>query len=240
MSSEAAPAELVVVFLKYPEPGRVKTRLAAAVGPAQAADIYRELVELTLVAVGQWLMGEPAGGPERHAWLYLDPPHQLSESQRWLSPKLRNWQRRPRWVPQPGGDLGDRLETVFSQGFSDGFSAVIAVGTDCPALSAASLSRAATHLGTHPGVIGPSADGGYYLIGVNSHRPELFRNIPWSSSQTRAATLAAAHQSGLSFATLPTLADIDTHQDWKQWRGGSDREVSKNPATKIQKSKMGS
>jgi len=228
MAFVAAPAELVVVFLKYPEPGRVKTRLAAGVGDFRAAEIYREMVGLTMVAVGDWLGGEPVGGPAREAWLSVDPAHRLAESQEWLFPDLRGWRRPPRWVPQPDGDLGYRLETVFHQGLREGFSRVIAIGTDCPELSADSLVLAAQLLRTHPGVIGPSPDGGYYLIGVNSPRPELFLNIPWSSPHTLAATLAAAHQAGWSFATLPTLADVDTHQDWQRSCAVADWKFQKN------------
>ena len=230
MVSRAEVSELVVVFLKYPEVGRVKTRLAAAVGGVAAAEIYRELVGRTLAAVGEWLGGEPEAGAKRHVWIYCTPGDRVEATQSWLRRAVLGWKRLPQWVVQPEGDLGGRLGTVFDDGFAAGFSSVCAIGTDCPALSAEFLAAAAALLCRHPGVIGPTEDGGYYLIGLNSPRPEIFRNIPWSSPETRSATVAAARLAGWELACLPVLSDVDTHTDWVRWRKAEGAKDSKKSA----------
>ena len=121
------------------------------------------------------------------------------------------------WIAQPEGDLGERLEYVFNKAFNEGFSSVFAIGTDCPSLTAKGLETASLRLRLSDAVLGPAADGGYYLIGLTQYHPNAFRNIPWSSTQTLAATLAALHLLKGNVAELPLLHDIDTQADWELW-----------------------
>lgn len=223
MNSEDRGGELLVVFLKYPEPGRVKTRLASGIGGDAAAAVYRDLVAITLEAVGKWVQGgrkSREGAVPRRVWLYFDPAESAAAVRSWLAPVVGRWEDPPRWVAQPDGDLGKRLQWAMNQGFEQGFSAVCAIGTDCPEVTAKGLAAAFAGLEKQAGVVGPTRDGGYYLIGVKTIYPALFDNIPWSSSQTLEATRHAARTAGISLHELPTLMDIDTEADWRWWREG--------------------
>jgi rSAM/selenodomain-associated transferase 1 len=225
MTARPDSGELLVVFVKLPEPGRVKTRLAATIGAGPAAAVYRELVDLTLKAVSTWLAALPPSdrmAASRQVWIYFDPPDQESAVRSWLSRWFDRWhQHGSSWgriVPQADGDLGKRLQHVFHQGFEMGFSKIAAIGTDCPALDAALLEAAFESLHRTEMVVGPAADGGYYLIGLTREEPSVFAGIPWSAPDTLAATREAARRGGVRLLELPPLADIDTEADWRRWR----------------------
>jgi rSAM/selenodomain-associated transferase 1 len=198
----------VLVFLKYPEPGRVKTRLATAIGPDRAAALYRDWIGVVLRALQParsrvTLVGYHDGGPaERFAgW----------------SPLVDVWR------PQPPGDLGDRLAAGFADAHVYG-GPVLAVGTDCPEIDARLIDRALELLLDRDAVFGPATDGGYYLVGTARHLPEFFDGVRWSSPHTRSDHLARCRERGWSFGLLPELADIDTGDDWQAYlerRGSS-------------------
>jgi rSAM/selenodomain-associated transferase 1 len=221
MPSPPHAAELLILFVKYPEPGRVKTRLAAGVGPEQAAAIYQDLVERAWRAASDWCRHAPHSSssppPSRTLWLYFDPPSRESEMKAWFARYPSPPDLPIIWIAQPEGDLGERLEYVFDKAFKEGFSAVSAIGTDCPSLTAKGLETASLRLRLSDAVIGPAADGGYYLIGLTRYHPNAFRKIPWSSTQTLAATLAALRLLSWNVAELPMLHDIDTQADWELW-----------------------
>jgi rSAM/selenodomain-associated transferase 1 len=201
---------LVVVFLKLPAPGRVKTRLAAGVGDREAAMIYSELVRRTLVAL-------PDDGS--CVWLFAEPADRLSEIEAWIrSLGMFPWQSRATMIGQPDGDLGDRLGTAFDRAFDESFDQVVAVGTDCPQLTRAHFAQAWEKLAGTDVVIGPAMDGGYYLIGLRCRAAGLFRGIPWSSPETLEATRRAAAASGLTVSLLDTLRDVDSIDDWEAVR----------------------
>jgi rSAM/selenodomain-associated transferase 2/rSAM/selenodomain-associated transferase 1 len=113
--------------------------------------------------------------------------------------------------PQHGDTLGNRMRNALADLFARGYSSVVMVGSDLPTLPAAYVEEAFTRLceNTNAAVIGPAADGGYYLIGLRSLSPELFESIPWSTPQVLAATLEAAEQHGISVSLLPTWYDVD-------------------------------
>lgn len=222
MTCRGPTGNLLVVFVKYPEPGRVKTRLALGIGAEEAAAVYRELVAVTLAAVGAWLQTGGTVTADRRlrtVWMYFDPAEKRAALQTWLDPLVRHWPVAPQWVAQPDGSLGLRLQAVFQQGFSMGFDAVCAIGTDCPAVTAAGLEAAFATLACKDGVVGPTRDGGYYLIGIKSNHPSLFENIPWSSPDTLLMTHQAAERLGLFLVPLPVLEDVDTEADWQRWQG---------------------
>jgi len=221
MTPSPRAAELLVVFVKHPEPGWVKTRLAAGVGEAAAVAVYRELVKLTLQAVGDWLRpaaSPPSEGGGRQVWIYFDPENKEAEVRAWLAASTEGWSPTAHFVPQPPGDLGKRLESIYQQAFALDSYAVAAIGTDCPGLTAATLKNAFEAVRRADLVLGPALDGGYYLIGLARDYPALFTDIPWSSNHTLAATRAAARHLGLTTAELPALADIDTEEDWHHWQ----------------------
>ncbi len=207
----APPRHILAVFLKLPEPGRVKTRLAAELGPEQAADIYRSLVEETLRHL-PWEMLE--------VWLCFDPPDRMDEVRSWLAPHIPP-QAGVQFIPQSAGNLGDRLLAVMDVAFSRPDTASLTfVGTDCPDMRwpvfviTQRMPREALDA-----VFGAALDGGYYLLALRRPCPELFENIPWSTGQTLSASLAAAERAGRKVHLLErTLRDIDTAEDFRQWK----------------------
>lgn len=224
---------LLLVFLKEPVPGQVKTRLAADVGDAEAARCYKAMVEVLLRqlrglhdcrirfcyapddagdAVRFWLLPEMGATSGAQEGVYLAPVY----SSRQKSHQEVDFRA------QGGGNLGERMERAFAEGFADGYASVAVIGTDCPACGARWINAAFSRLESDParnGVIGPSSDGGYYLLVTDSPAPCLFRDIPWSSSGVLGETLSAAEKNNLSLTQLPELADVDRLADWQALLG---------------------
>jgi len=188
----------LVVFVKHPAPGAVKTRLAAAIGPEAAARLYRALAEHVLEAT------TPLAG-EYERLVFFDPPEALAEIRAWL-PGVR-------LLAQSSGDLGARMSDAFARAFARGAERVALVGTDAPGVSRESVKEALDALGAADVVIGPAEDGGYYLIGLRAPRPGLFAGIAWSTPSVREETLARAAAAGLSVRELLPLRDVDTLED---------------------------
>ena len=189
---------LLIVFLRPPVLGRVKTRLAADIGKQQALDIYTRLMTHTL--------REAARIPcRKEAWWAAQPPDPDPAATMGFVPSL-----------QSPGDLGKRMSTAFRKGFADGRAPVVIIGTDCPGMCTALLERAFAALGEYDSVIGPAQDGGYYLLGLNKPLDELFRNKAWSSSSVLPATVADLERHGRSCHLLPELVDVDTAGDLDQ------------------------
>ena len=194
---------VILIFLKAPRPGQVKTRLAASVGAEKACAIYRTLAE------GQ-LRRLPA---DCRVSVVFTPADAEPEMRSWLGDAYA-------FEPQAEGDLGRRLRLAFARAFDADAGPVIAIGGDCPGLGAGPIDRARGLLeeGGNEVVLGPTEDGGYYLIGLRAPRPGLFEDIPWSTPETRAATRARAESMGLALAQLETLYDIDEPADWQRAR----------------------
>jgi len=204
-SAELRKRDVLLVFVKYPEPGRVKTRLAAAVGPERAARLYKSLAERVVRSVCQ--------GPESYCVvLCYDPPGQRDAFTAWLGRSMVMVAQRP-------GDLGERLVGAFEWAFSQGANKVAAIGSDCPDADHQVALAAFSALDRSDLVIGPSEDGGYYLIGLRSPCPAIFDGIPWSSTKVLNTTFAVADQLGLTFHLLSVLPDIDTVEDLQRHFG---------------------
>jgi rSAM/selenodomain-associated transferase 2/rSAM/selenodomain-associated transferase 1 len=191
---------ILMVFAKAPVPGRVKTRLAAEVGPDEAARIYREL--------GRRVVDQVRGGPYRTVVCY-DPPEARTTVAEWLGGEKLEFR------PQAAGSLGERLEAAFRRAFQETGRAMV-IGTDAPGVDAARVKAALRALDTADLVLGPALDGGYYLLGLGRPTPELFRDIPWSTSEVLAATRSRARALGLTERLLPALRDVDTLEDWRK------------------------
>lgn len=196
----------LLIFARHPVLGQGKTRLAHTIGPEAALHVYHELLAHTRAAAAGvaatktlWLAGEPAAENAFARW--------------------PGYQQRP----QPPGDLGQRMHAAFAEAFAAGAPAAVAIGTDCPELTAAHLTAAFRHLATHDAVVGPALDGGYYLLGTRALVPDFFQNKPWSTATVLADTLADAARLGLRVAHLASLADVDTAEDLAAWRGRAAR-----------------
>jgi rSAM/selenodomain-associated transferase 1 len=202
-SGAAAPKAIgsdeLIVFLKLPEPGRVKTRLFPAIGPEAAAKLHRALVERTLARVAR------PGAPWTTV-LCFDPPGGAAALRAWLGPGFEA-------RAQPAGDLGVRLETASREAFAGGARRIAFIGTDAPDLDASDVAAAFAALDRADVAIAPALDGGYALIAMKAHQPALFRDVAWSSADTARHTLERAREAGLAVTTLRTLADVDRPED---------------------------
>ncbi len=196
---------VTLVFVRAPEAGRVKTRLAASLGAEGALRVYRRLAEHTVREA------RALGGEVR---VHFTPAHAGDEVRAWLGDG-------PRYLPQSAGDMGARMEAAFRAAFQDGADRVVIIGSDLPELSASLLRRAFDALESHRAVIGPARDGGYYLLGMRTTIEGLFDGIPWSTDEVLAQTLDRLGAAGIEPALLDTLSDVDELEDlpagWAEW-----------------------
>jgi rSAM/selenodomain-associated transferase 1 len=119
---------------------------------------------------------------------------------------------------QVKGDLGQRMAASFERAFAEGAASVILTGSDIPGLDSKLVRTAFGELARAPIVLGPAADGGYYLIGLRAPNARLFQGIAWSTGRVRAQTMALADAQGLEVATLPQLYDVDSITEYERWR----------------------
>ncbi len=196
------PIDRLIVFGRYPVPGRTKTRLIPALGPAGAAYLQRQLTEKIVEKAEAFALGRGVnvevcfeGGSEQkmRCWLGSDLP--LSR--------------------QAQGDLGTRMYAAFLTAFLRGCSRAVLIGTDIPELTTDHLRQAFDALSENDLVIGPSRDGGYWLIGLNSPAC-LFEGIKWGSRAVLGQTLALANGQGLRVKELDYLTDIDTEKELRE------------------------
>jgi rSAM/selenodomain-associated transferase 1 len=188
----------VVVYGRRPEAGAVKTRLAATVGGAAAAGIYRELLLHSLSVAGE-VDSEPV----------LSLADQVPDD----------------WTPggsvrievQVPGDLGERLAETFRLRFEEGCSEVLIIGSDCAELESRHLVEAFASLEFDAVVLGPARDGGYWLVGQRAPGYDLFSGIPWSTAETLTATRRRLRRLDLGWRESSTLADVDTATDLERF-----------------------
>jgi rSAM/selenodomain-associated transferase 2/rSAM/selenodomain-associated transferase 1 len=205
--------ERLIVFTRYPIPGKAKTRLIPALGAEGAASLQRQMTKHTLQQVRLWQVnGRDHVCPSVEIWFagIDDPCLDAQRMQSWLG---QEWIYRS----QPSGDLGERMAQAFQKAFADGFGRVVVIGTDCPGLDAHRMAQAFQSLKDDDLVLGPATDGGYYLIGLCRFVPALFTGISWSTSAVFQQTLTIAEQCGLRVACLKPLTDIDRPEDLATW-----------------------
>jgi len=193
----------IALFAKAPVAGHVKTRLADMLGPERAAGLHAALVRHALAT-----MAEARLGP-LELWCSPDASHEF------FARCAREWGATLH--EQRGGDLGERMQRTFDEAFARG-EALVLIGSDCPALTAAHLAAAASALASHDAVFTPAEDGGYVLVGLARSVANLFDGIEWSSDRVMAATrerLLAAHA---RWHELPTLWDVDRPADYARLR----------------------
>lgn len=192
--------EQLIVFTRPPVPGLVKTRLVPALGAEGAAEIHRRLAEGVLAWAKRLCLSRPTRLEVRH------DGGTAAEMRAWLGLAAL-------YRPQGPGDLGIRMSSALAQALAEGADRVVLVGTDLPGLTDVHLAQALEALATRELVLGPAADGGYYLIGLTRPMPELFRGVAWGGPEVLAQTLAAAQASGIRPALLPELCDLDRPAD---------------------------
>jgi uncharacterized protein len=190
-------AHTLLIFIKNPVPGTVKTRLAATVGDEAALHIYLQLLEKTR-AVAVRL-------PNARRMLFYSTAIELNDD--WPGDFFEK-------QVQQGADLGARMSEAFRMAFATGATKAVIIGSDCPTLSEYHLEQAYEALHHNDCVIGPTPDGGYYLLGLSQHTPALFDNMAWSTETVRSETIHRLEQMGHSYYFLPLLSDIDTESDW--------------------------
>jgi len=199
---------VVLLFLKAPRPGFVKTRLAKSVGLQGAVQLHRAFAADLL----EWLAA--LRGVETR--ILFAPLDGLADCSRLLPPGVPG---RFAWEPQARGDLGSRLAAAFSTAFARGAKRVIAIGADAPLLGPSLIRQALRVLRRRDAVLGPATDGGYYLVGLRREEPRIFRGIPWSTAAVLGETLRRIEGARLSRALLPPLGDVDTGADLERLRG---------------------
>jgi rSAM/selenodomain-associated transferase 2/rSAM/selenodomain-associated transferase 1 len=192
-------------MLKHPQPGRVKTRLIPALGVQRACDLCRALADHTLEAARRFMSETGASVQVRVA----GAPS---------SEKVREWVGAECSIAEQGeGDLGQRMELATREAFQEGAAKVVIIGADCPELGPGHLRAAFEALESKDAVLGPAADGGYYLVGMRVLAPEVFRGIAWSTESVLTQTLAAFRGAGIDPELLETLHDIDIPEDLVHW-----------------------
>ncbi|MBL0350310.1 MAG: TIGR04282 family arsenosugar biosynthesis glycosyltransferase [Elusimicrobia bacterium] len=191
----------LVVFLKAPVPGLVKTRLTPVLSPDEAAGFYRALARDTLDVVRDW--AELSDG---HFPRVAYQSHARFPDLRWTG-------FAGSFFEQEGTTLGDRLDHAFRRVFEEGHQQAVALGTDAPEISVDRLTEAFRSLDRHDAVLGPARDGGYYLLGLRRPCPALFAEMPWSSDRVLAETIRRLDAARLSHERLDVLDDIDDPSD---------------------------
>lgn len=187
--------KLLMLFVRNPVQGKVKTRLAASVGPEKALEIYLQLLRHTRDVTREL--------PVQKLVYYSDT---VDKNDLWPN---EQYQKRV----QPSGDLGEKMEAAFAAAFAEGYTAVVIIGSDCLQLTSDIILKAYHELEQQDVVIGPALDGGYYLLGMKQLHPELFRNKHWSTAHVFPDTLRDVEHLHLSYALLPRLSDVDYVED---------------------------
>lgn len=192
--------ERLTIFLKAPQPGRVKTRLAAELGADAACAAHVRLVETVLGNLSKLNDIE----------LRFTPDDSFAEIARWLRPgRLAK--------PQGPGDLGEKLSRAVRETLASGARRVVVIGSDCPEVTTADIEAAWTALADRDVVLGPAADGGYWLIGLRSGDTPVFEGISWSTPRVLEQTLARCRAAHRTVMLLRELHDVDTLDDWKRF-----------------------
>jgi rSAM/selenodomain-associated transferase 2/rSAM/selenodomain-associated transferase 1 len=193
----------IIIFSRYPVPGKTKTRLIPALGPAGAADFQWLLLVKTFNTV------------KKFNELYnIDIEVCLDGGNSELAGCL--FGKGPLYSKQSSGDIGERMHKAFIKAFAGGYERVILLGTDVPELETHHLTQAFDKLQSNDVVIGPSTDGGYWLIGMK-HPVDIFMQIQWGTEDVFKNTIKNIKETGLSVHSIDTLTDIDTPENLVQW-----------------------
>ena len=191
-----ASANRLIVFTRFPMPGRAKTRLIPALGPLGAALLQRRMTESVLAGPAR---------PGEHDTEVRYAGGGWRKMRRWLGASLR-------YVDQGGGGLGRRMHRAMNDAFAAGCGRAVIIGSDCPAITRDHVRDAFEALASHDVVLGPSADGGYWLIGARGP-VDIFDGVAWGTDQVLGQTRRRISDRGLSMRLLERLSDVDSPRD---------------------------
>ena len=193
---------IVILFVKLPEKGKVKSRLAREIGDGLALLLYESMVRDAIDMLNK------TGIPFR---IFFDPPQKLEALRSWLGKSYS-------FLPQSGSGLGERMERAFQQVFDEGAEEAVLVGSDIPGLTASVISDAFSAFEQKDAVIGPANDGGYYLIGFRrrSFERSVFRAMTWSTDRVCQETLNRLQQAARAVLVLPECVDVDVRDDLRE------------------------
>ncbi|MFY0650394.1 MAG: TIGR04282 family arsenosugar biosynthesis glycosyltransferase [Cyclobacteriaceae bacterium] len=186
---------ILIIFVKNPEKGKVKTRLAKDIGEDKALEVYKRLLQHT-----------------HDITVNLDFDKRVYYSKSVEQNDIWEDAVYDKYV-QSGRELGDKMEQAFQSAFKQYASKVCIIGSDCLELSGEIISHAFNQLDYFDYVVGPAKDGGYYLLGMTTHSPQLFQNKTYSTNTVCAEAISEIQQLGGSHYLLPELSDIDHASD---------------------------
>ena len=190
--------QALIVFVRHPELGKVKTRLAASIGDEATLIIYKKLLQHTFNITNS-----------------IDADKYVFYSDAIISDDLWSSSRYYKLLQQ-NTDLGNRMKAAFGEVFQNGYQKVCIIGSDCYELSSSIIQQAFDTLNAHDLIIGPAKDGGYYLLAMKDEVKDIFQNIEWSTEKVLQQTIEVINQKGHSYYLLPQLSDVDTIEDMPQ------------------------
>ena len=190
----------LIIFVRNPVLGKVKTRLAITMGEEKALNIYGQLLQHTHHITQNLSCHKLV--------FYAD---YINENDFWENEIYQK-------ELQEGDDLGARMTNAFSTLVAKGYTGICIIGSDCMELTTGVIEKAFYQLRNYDAVLGPSLDGGYYLLGMNRMIPGIFENKNWSTDEVLSTTVKSITDNGLSYFLLPALSDIDTKEDWEKYQ----------------------
>jgi rSAM/selenodomain-associated transferase 1 len=190
--------KLLLIFVKNPEKGKVKTRLARTVGDEKAYNTYLKLLNFTIKVASKVEV-------QRQIWYssFVDEEDGLGGAD--FEKKL-----------QYGENLGERMQNAFREGFKGQYEKIVIIGSDCPGITPDIIEEAYAKLDRNDVVLGPSEDGGYYLLGLKKMITGIFESIPWSTEEVFSDTVKVLKNKKIDYGLLSTLNDIDTEEDLRK------------------------
>ena len=189
----------LIIFIKYPQAGKVKTRLAKDVGESEAARIYSQMAKT--------IIEKTIDTANYNTIIFYDPPEKEQDVKEWINNKELNY------LPQLGNTLGERISSAFKEVYSSGSNRALIIGSDCIDVDKGIINEAMDSLDSTDVILGPAEDGGYYLLGTNGYFPQIFQDIDWSTDKVLQQTIQKIYKNGLNYELLKTLKDIDTVDD---------------------------
>ncbi len=198
----------IIIFIRYPENGKVKTRLALTIGDNYAKEFYK--------IIAQSIVAEVKRVKNSKIYLFSAEIEATEKIKKWLKGNFLV-------TNQEGEGLGTRMSNAFLSLFSSGTKKTLLIGTDIPDISKEIIEKASEMLDIYDIVIGPALDGGYYLLGMKKLYNTLFEKIQFSVNTVLSQTILEVEKLGLSYFILPKLQDIDTEEDLKNWLNNGSR-----------------